>query len=65
MLDSSLKDQLRTLFADLQNDYIFDISVSGQHESYNELTGLLDDVASCSDKISTKINTGNAWNSLF
>ncbi|MBB4035795.1 alkyl hydroperoxide reductase subunit F [Dysgonomonas hofstadii] len=60
MLDSSLKDQLRTLFADLQNDYIFDISVSGQHESYNELTGLLDDVASCSDKISTKINTGNA-----
>jgi len=59
MLDSSLKDQLRTLFADLKNDYIFDISVSDQHESYNELTGLLNDVASCSDKISAKINTGN------
>lgn len=60
MLDSSLKDQLRTLFADLKNEYIFDISVSDRHECYNELVDLLNDVASCSDKVSTRINAGNS-----
>lgn len=59
MLDTSLKEQLRTVFAGLKNQYILNISVSAVHEYYNELVGLLDDVASCSDKISTQINNGD------
>jgi len=60
MLDSSFKDQLRTIFADLKNEYTFDIYVSEQHESYKELVELLNDVASCSDKIATKLNNGKS-----
>lgn len=59
MLDTSLKEQLLTVFSDLTNQYLFDITVSDQHECYNELIELLTDVASCSDKISTKINKGD------
>lgn len=59
MLDTSLKEQLRTVFADLKNQYILNITVSSAHESYNELVELLNDVASCSDKISTQVNEGN------
>lgn len=59
MLDSSLKEQLRTVFADLKAQYTFDILVSDQHESRNELLEMLSDVASCSDKLSCKVNDGN------
>ncbi len=59
MLDQSLKDQLRSLFADLNNEYILDITASPQHESYKELTDLLNDVASCSEKITEKITDGD------
>jgi len=56
MLDSSFINQLKTLFADLKSEYIFDIYVSNQHESRSELLELLGDVASCSDKITCRIN---------
>jgi len=59
MLDSSLKEQLRTVFADLKSQYVLNITVSSQHEYHNELIELLNDVASCSDKISTRINEGD------
>lgn len=59
MLDSSLKEQLHTVFADLKNQYVLNITVSSQHECHNELTELLNDVASCSDKITTRINEGD------
>lgn len=59
MLDSSLKEQLRTVFADLKAQYTFDIQVSDHHESRNELLEMLSDVVSCSDKLSTKVNVGN------
>lgn len=59
MLDSSLKEQLRTVFADLKAQYTFDISVSAQHESRSELLEMLSDVVSCSDKLSSKVNEGN------
>lgn len=59
MLDSSLKEQLKTVFADLKAEYIFDVSVSASHESRNELLELLEDVASTSDKLSIKIKEGN------
>lgn len=55
MLDSSLKEQLRSIFADLKATYTLDISVSEQHESRNMLLELLEDVASCSNKISVNI----------
>lgn len=59
MLDSSLKEQLRTVFADLKAQYTFDIAVSNQHESRSELLEMLSDVASCSDKITSQVNEGN------
>ena len=59
MLDSSLKEQLRTVFADLKAQYTFDITVSDRHDSRNELLEMLSDVASCSDKLSTRENTGD------
>ncbi|MDR1881969.1 MAG: alkyl hydroperoxide reductase subunit F [Prevotella sp.] len=58
MLDSSLKEQLHTVFSDLENRYVFDITVSERHESYNELVELLNDVVSCSDKISMQVKEG-------
>ena len=52
MLDTAFKEQLRQIFAGLEADYVFDIAVHPQHESRNELIELLEDTASCSDKIS-------------
>ena len=34
MLDSAIKEQLRTIFAALEANYTFDITVSPQHESH-------------------------------
>jgi alkyl hydroperoxide reductase subunit F len=59
MLDSSLKEQIRNIFSDLQADYILDITVPVQHESREELLELLNDVAASSDKISCKVKEGN------
>lgn len=59
MLDSSLKEQLKTVFADLKSQYTLDIYVSDSHSSRNELLELLEDVASSSDKISCQINKGS------
>jgi alkyl hydroperoxide reductase subunit F len=51
MLDASLKKQVTDIFSVLEAGYSFDIHASKQHEGYNELIGLLEDVASCSGKI--------------
>ncbi len=37
MLDQALKEQLKTIFKTLESDYIFDISVSSEHETKSEL----------------------------
>lgn len=58
MLESALKDQLRDIFADLELEYIFDITVAPQHESRDVLLELLEDVAACSDKISCRVTEG-------
>ena len=55
MLDTAFKEQLRQIFAGLEADYVFDIAVHPQHESRNELIELLEDTASCSDKISCTV----------
>ena len=58
MLDSSFKEQLRSIFSELKNQYTLNIIAFDQHDSYRELVDLLDDVASCSDNISCQINKG-------
>ncbi len=55
MLDTSLKKQVTEIFAGLEAQYNFDILISKQHASYNELVDFLQEVASCSDKITTSI----------
>ena len=59
MLDSALKEQVKTIFADLSSSYTFNIYVSDEHESRSELIEILEDTASCSDKIQTRLNSGS------
>jgi alkyl hydroperoxide reductase subunit F len=51
MLDASFKKQVTDIFTGLEAAYRFDVHASKQHEGYNELMALLEDVASCSEKI--------------
>lgn len=59
MLDNALKEQVRSIFAELSSTYTLDIYVSNQHESRQELVELLEDLASCSDKIQCCLNEGD------
>ena len=61
MLDASLKEQLKTIFADLKADYTFGVEASSAHESYNELLAMLTDVAETSPKISLEITDSNGF----
>ena len=61
MLDSAIKDQLKGLFAQLEAHYTFDIFVHPQHESRAELVDLLEEVASCSDKLSCRLQGRTCW----
>ena len=47
MLESALKEQLKGIFAGLEANFTFDISVSSSHENKTELLELLGDVAHC------------------
>lgn len=58
MLDTAFKAQLKQIFAGLDAEYVFDIAVHPQHESRNELIELLEDTASCSDKLSCTVRDG-------
>ena len=58
MLDSSLKEQIKNIFAGLQADYQFHITVSPTHESRAELLDMLEEVASCSDRVSVQVTEG-------
>ena len=59
MLESALKEQLKGIFAGLEANFAFDISVSSSHENKTELLELLGDVADCSDHITYSVNEGN------
>lgn len=61
MLDKDLKDQVRVIFADLVSDYILDVEVNGNHSQRDDLVGLLEDVASCSSKISLRVSEGEGF----
>lgn len=54
MLDTSILDQVRGIFAQLEANYTFEIKASDSREEAPELTAFINDVASCSDKISCK-----------
>lgn len=60
MFDQELKEQVTAIFSSLSSFYTFDIYVSENHESRQELIEILEDTASCSDKIDCKINAGEA-----
>ena len=59
MLEPALKEQLKGIFAGLEADFTFDISVSASHESRAELLELLSDVAECSDHITCVVDEGS------
>ncbi len=58
MLEQALKEQLKSIFATLESNYTFDVLVSPQHESKDELIALLSDVAESSSKLSLQVNDG-------
>lgn len=60
MLDNALKEQVKSIFAELSSSYILDIYVSDQHEHRQVLIELLEDLASCSDKIQCSLNKGDS-----
>lgn len=60
MLDKSLKDQVTAVFSGLDSDYIFEVNSSKEHESYNELVEMLEDVVSCSSKLTLRLGDGDS-----
>lgn len=59
MLDAVLKDQLRTLFKDLSQQYMLDAVVAPKHPKRQELEEVLNDLASCSTHIHSNIKDGD------
>lgn len=59
MLEQSYKDQIQALFANLKSDYQFQLKVDPNHPNRKELTDLLTEVASCSERISCVETVGD------
>ena len=59
MLEQSFKDQVQALFANLKSAYQFQLKVDPNHPSRNELTDLLTEVATCSERISCLETVGD------
>lgn len=58
MLDNAIKLQLREIFSQLEAHYILSVDVHQTHPQRAELVGMLEDVASTSEKIGCKIEDG-------
>ncbi|GHU66709.1 alkyl hydroperoxide reductase subunit F [Bacteroidia bacterium] len=58
MLDTELKQQLQSIFANLKADYLLEITAPANHENRNELIELLEDTAASSEKIACRIQDG-------
>lgn len=58
MLEQSIKDQVKGLFANVKNKYTFQVEASSNHPKRNELTNLLENVASCTDNIGVELLNG-------
>ncbi|MDR0546249.1 MAG: alkyl hydroperoxide reductase subunit F [Dysgonamonadaceae bacterium] len=61
MLDTELKQQLQSIFANLKADYLLDITAPANHESRSELIELLEDTAASSEKIKCRIGDGGQF----
>lgn len=55
MLDTTILEQVRSVFRHLQARYVFHVSHSPKHEKSRELIDFLNDVAGCSDKLSCRL----------
>lgn len=55
MLDSNIIDQVRSVFQQLEFRYTFHIILHPNHGQAQELVDLLNDVASCSEKLSCRL----------
>ena len=55
MLETNILDQVRSVFQHLEARYIFHITYDPKHEQAHELIGFLNDVASCSEKLSCQL----------
>jgi len=60
MLEQAFKDQIRSIFEGLKSHFTFQIEVNPSHPNREELIILLEDVASCSDKIDYHIADGES-----
>ncbi|MDR3338810.1 MAG: alkyl hydroperoxide reductase subunit F [Candidatus Symbiothrix sp.] len=59
MLDENFKQQLQSIFSNLEAAYILDITVPSQHENREDLVTLLEEVAAASAKITCQVKEGN------
>lgn len=55
MLETSILDQVRGIFQQLESSYTFHITYHPNHEKAQELIDFLNDVAGCSDKLSCRL----------
>src|SRR5690554_2359051 len=60
MLDKTLKDQVKAIFSGLESNYTFEVNASKEHENYNELVDMLNDVVSCSPKLAVSLGDGDS-----
>jgi alkyl hydroperoxide reductase subunit F len=61
MLDSAILDQVRGVFADLESSFVFRVTRDAKDEQSAEFSAFVEDVASCSDKISTEYHDGEGF----
>ncbi|MBS2213703.1 alkyl hydroperoxide reductase subunit F [Carboxylicivirga mesophila] len=58
MLEQAIKDQVTQVFSNLKSQFTFQVAIADNHPNKNELTGLLEDVAACSNSITTEVTVG-------
>ena len=55
MLEANILDQVRSIFQPLEARYTFHITCNPEHEQAGEMIDFLNDIASCSDKLSCEV----------
>jgi alkyl hydroperoxide reductase subunit F len=61
MLDQAIIEQVKGIFAQLKNEYTFQVAVAENHHKKAELTVLLEEVAATSDKISVTYGSNSGF----
>ena len=60
MLDQDIKNQVVELFKNLKSEFVFKVTLSTNKAINDELIELLEEVTSCSDKLSSEVQSGDA-----